>query len=57
MSDEENNNGNENTQDTTPETPADRPVFNPEMIIENSQEPIDNFPSDNISDYIEKSEE
>jgi predicted solute-binding protein len=53
---------NEQPQNETPETPEtsetpeDRPVFSPEMIIENA-EPDINIPEEDLNDYLEKSDE
>jgi len=58
MSEENTNdeNGNEATPEPTPETSNDRPIFNPEMIVENSQDSSIDIPSDEQSDNTEKSE-
>jgi len=54
MSDEENS--NEQAQDTTPEIPEDRPVFNPEMIQENAHEPDIRTPEDDLSNHSIKND-
>lgn len=43
-------------QDDIPETPEERPVFRPEMIIENAMESDINIPEDDLTDYLKKSD-
>lgn len=39
------------------ETPEDRPMFNPEMIIENAMDPDIYIPDDDLNDYLGKSDD
>ncbi|MCK4664955.1 MAG: hypothetical protein KAT68_18945 [Bacteroidales bacterium] len=48
---------NEESQDEIQEAPEDRPVFDPEMIIENAAEEDINIPEDDLNDYLEKSDD
>lgn len=53
----EDENVNDKPQETASEASEDRPVFNPDMILENSYEPDISFPEDDLSDFIENSDE
>ena len=53
----ENDKNNDQPQDESPDTTEDRPVFNPELIIENAADSDIVTPEDNLDDYLEKSDE